>query len=431
MSFSKKLLFGFSLTLASVLAFLLGLHSAPGRSEINSAKNVATKSDREISLARARAHERERAELARKPALTPEQAAERVRRALLGSGSPEDATLLASRAFIEMLDRLDLPGFQRLAHTFELIYGLDYERHRAWTFEAWGKKDGVSAFAYGLADFKRYQRYSVLGNVLAGWASENPRAALSAFEAIDARALAPIERAQLRMDLYRGWASQDPQGLVQDALALPELKGGHRDDVQGWAITFAATEMARRDPTTVQAWLEALPDGPGKKAALYSLPVVLLTNDPARASELFQRNADLGYSDKNYRTFARTHFDSGIENAVQWAAGFPSPATRANAVAALTAEWADTDVRAAGEWVNQMPKTTGEWDKALSTYSLAAAEHSPATALDWAMTVQNGDLQLLTLKKISAVWHKKDPRAAEKWMRTLGLFDVNDLDDFR
>ena len=426
---SKTIVFGLSLTLASVFAFLLGLHSARGQREKPSTRMAAAAKS---PLGHARSHERERVAPVRKPSLTPAQVSERARRALLGSGSPEDANLLASRAFIELLDQLDPPGFRQLAQTFELIYPLDYERQRAWLFEAWGKKDGAGAFAYGLADFKRRSRYSVLGNVLAGWAEENPRAALAAFEAIDAGVLAPLERAQLRTDLYRGWASRDPQGVVSDSWALSKDydKDGHRENVQGWAATFAAAEMARRDPGSAQAWVESLPDGPGKTAARCSLPIMLLANDPARGDRLFQEFAEAGYSDALYRTFARAHFDSGLQNAVQWAAGFPSAATRANAVAALTAEWAATDVRAAGEWVNQMPKTTGEWDKTLSAYSVAAAEHSPAAALDWAMTVQNSDLQLVTLKKISAVWHKKDPRAAEKWMRTLGLFDVNDLEDY-
>ena len=86
----------------------------------------------------------------------------------------------------------------------------------------------------------------------------------------------------------------------------------------------------------------------------------------------------------------------------------------------LIRDWTRSDYRAAGEWVNSVDKGP-KHDQAKAAYASTLAEHEPAAAADWAISLPEGNQRKKVQVKIYRHWKKKDPAAAEAYARKNGL----------
>lgn len=169
----------------------------------------------------------------------------------------------------------------------------------------------------------------------------------------------------------------------------------------------------------------------GKETARYNAPVILIESAPEVAKDVFQANADLGYSSYMHEHFARQFSGEGLEEALGWVSGFSGDESKATAIAAITTIWAENSVGAAGAWISEMPTTDEEWDLSAQAFVIAAADQSPEVALGLADTIINDDRRLFAMKKIGSVWYKRDPASAIRWIEEQGSFTLDDLEDFR
>jgi hypothetical protein len=86
----------------------------------------------------------------------------------------------------------------------------------------------------------------------------------------------------------------------------------------------------------------------------------------------------------------------------------------------IAATWVDRDARAAGEWLNTLPKGP-DLDRASRAYSIKAANQDPAGAMEWAASLGNESLRAESLIVVYQTWKIGDPAAAAEALKALGL----------
>jgi hypothetical protein len=145
------------------------------------------------------------------------------------------------------------------------------------------------------------------------WAQSQPSQALAAADA----SANPVQRAELREQVYAGWAKADAKGLAQYALT------------QGDAARRAALEVALPD------WVE---------------------KDPVAATLWIQEN-DTG-SDFDAGASAVANLQSLIHGqpakAMEWAQSIQDPQKRTDTLRSVFRQWAEKDARAARDFVTRV-----------------------------------------------------------------------------
>jgi hypothetical protein len=107
-----------------------------------------------------------------------------------------------------------------------------------------------------------------------------------------------------------------------------------------------------------------------------------------------------------------------------WLPHATTPDLRSTAIENITGNWARKDIQAAGQWltglINQHQGDTAEFDKGRLNFADRAAEHEPATAMQWASTITATSLRNPALVRIWQKWRQADRAAAEQFLAQSG-----------
>lgn len=186
--------------------------------------------------------------------------------------------------------------------------------------------------------------------------------------------------------------SLDPEAIAAmdpaARLRLMEKIGGLRDPDErekAWAALLGT--IATLDPAEAIELAGRLPAGKhGKLARWVGLP--LMKSDPSKAAAFMIEMADPDDLGTTYTEIAST--------------------------------WVDQDAKAAGDWLNTLPKGP-DLDRASRAYAIKAAGQDPAGALEWAASIGNESLRAESLLVVYQTWRKEDLAAAEAALKGLGV----------
>lgn len=82
--------------------------------------------------------------------------------------------------------------------------------------------------------------------------------------------------------------------------------------------------------------------------------------------------------------------------------------------------WTEGDFRAANTWVNSLPQGRPR-DAAVAGFAPVAARLDGASAVDWALTINDPAQRQSTLDAVSRTWKTREPAAAAAYLRDNGI----------
>ena len=238
-----------------------------------------------------------------------------------------------NRLFAELLEKLTPENAQAAVDAMR-EGGLDPMNFRdiALLSYSWGKLDPEKAMAYASASDLRGRAF-LSSSILAGWASQNPTAAMEWFKAqnangfeknIMARGLIEgLIQTDLNAATRLATAESDPElkGQFFDAIARQQLKAGGAQAAKDWmsrllaggtvpADSLAGTagqvadRLARTDPKAAAAWAMSLPEGEARNNAMEESISQWGRSDPTAASEYLTRMPASDAKDRAVQDFS-------------------------------------------------------------------------------------------------------------------------------
>jgi hypothetical protein len=242
---------------------------------------------------------------------------------------------------------------------------------------AWGAVAGQEAVTHGKDTPKKD-----MAAALAGWASNDPSAALAYFDT-----LSPAEQnsaAHMKWGAAFGLADADPQMAVDFAVIRAE--GGDRDAPR--MINIAAAAVLRSsDPTEAADWASAIPEGPLQNAAFRELAGNYAREEPSEA--------------------------------VAWATNLPEGEGRGHAVGTSFHNWANRNAEEAANAINSL--SGRDRDSATYGYATSVVHRDPAVGVEWASNIQDTNSRNRALVDTGRVFYRRDREAANDWLANAGL----------
>ncbi|MEO6741081.1 MAG: hypothetical protein ABIP20_12570, partial [Chthoniobacteraceae bacterium] len=278
----------------------------------------------------------------------------------------------------------------------------------------WAETDGRAAMAYAQAKLEKGSMLdmSVMPSVLGTWARSNPEEAWKWFTAEHSQDSGDRRQMLALNTLFTGMAAADLDAALARAATLDEqshaaallgIASSAQDDTSRRRLLDRsaalppdqrariqrniASQWAMSDPEADVGWIRSLPADEQKPLRESAGQMMLMVNPGLGAEILLEGAAD---HDKP-RLYDR-----------------------------VAGQWAQQDVRAAGEWLNQQPQGP-ELDGARRSFAAVAAQRDPAAAFDWARSVQDEQQRTASITQIYQVWRNRDSKAADAALNTSGL----------
>jgi len=256
-------------------------------------------------------------------------------------------------------------------------------------FRVWARRDPESALAavsrLNFAVHHTPVRAAILGEVDP---SELPRL-VALLEEIPA---GPKRRAAIEAVISRRLAlDDDPQGTERWIRDLEDLAGRGRDAALASELRLASVEVwAGIDPAGAAKW-----SGDWDDPAQLELPASLVEEI---AVEWTKRDP---------------------QAAMAWLESLPPGAARGAAVREAYAQWLMEDRASALEWGVSQGSAPDRWaEPAVSTYIVILAAEEPLSAIALARNLSDKTLRHHTLRRIVMLWGTRDREAATAWIET-------------
>ena len=242
--------------------------------------------------------------------------------------------------------------------------------------EQWARQDPDAALAWatGLPDG---QRRGALSGIMSNLLESDPRRAVSV-----AMAMEPGDRSSLLGQIAGAWAAQSPGEAVAwiNTLEEGEREGTLREALGSWA-TSAPSEAA--------AYLDQLPE-PERQAYVSNIARTWAQQDPAEAAS--------------------------------WLGNQPESQGKSDAMGHVMWNWTTSDPESAATWLGQQP-AGDSYDSGVTGLAKAAthAYADPATAVNWASTIENESLRGRMTEHTLGAWMRQDAAAAQAWASENGV----------
>ncbi len=203
-------------------------------------------------------------------------------------------------------------------------------------------------------------RQNALATLCHSWANTNAPAALAWAQALPSEA----ERVAALNNIVADWAANDPQAALQFADQHPELSGA--------ALGEIAKAWSKTDLTAASHWVESLPEGQKKDAALLALAEATEARAPQTAAELCAALTTTQPSTMDVEAIARSMAKDDFARALEWARSRKDDPTRLAALSALAYTWAQRDPQGLAAYALGLPAGDAQ------TQCLSAACHQLA-----------------------------------------------------
>ncbi len=227
----------------------------------------------------------------------------------------------------------------------------------------------------------------------------------------------------LRPSVLQGWLHSDDRAAAGDYVA------NAADERVRRRLTFTlASEVMKDGPDAVIRWVEAVPeDAPNlyKQGAFYHGASVIAASDPRRAAAWLETHRAQWYSEGTLPEIARKWvLRHDAPAAFDWLRGLPPNEARE-----------DERGRAIGlafrVWQRRDPAAAEAWlraelpdaslDPAVEELALVLLGESPEAAAALALGIQDEARRLRVATQVGRGWLSRDPAAADAWLARSGL----------
>jgi hypothetical protein len=252
----------------------------------------------------------------------------------------------------------------------------------------------------------------------------------------------PMEREQLIADLLASLKTGD------SAAALDFLKDAEPAELAADLSRRLVRRWAESSPREVAAWINGLPDGDQRLAAVDGLAIVWANSQMADAIGWGQSLGNEGERNRALTDVANEAVRADPMTALQLAVDLPADVQRDDLIRRAAMEWASGDATNAVAWAEQIPDATlratvmaGEavaWAKqnpeSAATLAIEElppgrlqedtvvsivqrwAEQQPEAAAAWVAQFPEGAMRAAAIENLVALWSQKDAAAAQQWL---------------
>lgn len=275
---------------------------------------------------------------------------------------------------------------------------------------AWGAIAGKEAF-----DFAMTSDENDLGAAFSGWAAANPAAAIAMLDQLPPELEG--QRRNLERDLISGLADSDLSLATQTAMRL-----GGDDERHAQRLMWEVANEALRDGghETASHWVESLPDGAQKGAAMRRVVDSYVREDPAAAAAWVEQFADQEFAASAIAEIGDEWAEDEPETAVSWISSLPAGDAKNAGLNEAFGNWEDRDPEAAAQHLAGMAPGP-ERDAAVSGFARGYAWNDPPTALAWAQDIADPGMRERSMVQAGQAYLRRDPQAALQWLQNSGL----------
>lgn len=255
-----------------------------------------------------------------------------------------------------------------------------------------------------------------LNATLMGWAATDPQGAIAAMA--DLPAELDSQKPQLIQNLIAGLADNDIALATQVALEMsPE-----DDPRQASRLMFTvANEALRKDgPEVAAIWVNSLPDGEAKGAAMRRVTQEYARKDPAAAAAWAESYADQPYAAPAIGEISEEWAETDAAAATAWLETLPEGPAQNRGFSEAFGEWEDRDPDAATAYLNSM-KESPQRDAAIAGFARGYAWQDPQAAIQWANNISDPQARTRSLIQVGYAYHRRDPINAKTWLENSGL----------
>lgn len=289
-------------------------------------------------------------------------------------------------------------------------------------------------------------RKTMIGAALLTLIDEDPEAALELCVKVSADSRLGSMGDFLSSKSLAKWAAEDPQ----EALAwIDEHRDSHPDLADDRALRGAIAGVVHADPVlalqlagdqdealrseSVQALVESVATGEARDALWDELDGA----DPGLRAEFLVATAQrLGEGDFEEAVdwIERRGFSDGEEAEIaahltlrqrlddagswlEWTGERLEGAELERVTGTHMERWVETDTRAAGEWLTELPDDSPVRVEAVATYARIVAPYDAVAAAQWAETLPPGEQRENLIKQVEQSWSELDPEAAMIWAK--------------
>jgi len=280
-------------------------------------------------------------------------------------------------------------------------------------FDAWCRFDPVSAVGHAMTWTVANNRRIAVDAAVQGWAV---RESLEAARGVEELMVTyPRMRQQLLESLVIGWVHSGDPGVME--YVAKEPKGSRL----GISVVLIGAQTRRLGVPGVLRWadgvLDGLPDEEFRKTVFERVAKQAARRDPAATAAWIDAHGDRDYAaGVGARIVTERWLPIDAEAALAWVSKFPTEQERAPAIRSAFSQWLQRDFDRASEWLESAAATPPP-DPAIEAYSRVLARREPDAALRWAERIRDGDLRLVSLKRVAVQWYRRDPVAAEAWLQ--------------
>ena len=242
--------------------------------------------------------------------------------------------------------------------------------------EQWARQDPDATLSWATT-LPSEQRRGALSGIVSKLLESDPQRAVTVAMEMD-----PGDRPDLLGQIAGAWAQQAP------------------GEAMAWINTLAENERERPLREAFGSWASSAPS----EAAAYldQLP------EPERPSYV--------------SSIARTWAQQEPGEAASWLGNQPESAGKAEAMGHVMWNWTTSDPESAATWLGQQP-AGDSYDSGVTGLAKAAAHayDDPATAVNWAATIENESLRGRMTQHTLGVWMRQDAVSAQAWARANGV----------
>ncbi|WP_269539220.1 hypothetical protein [Cerasicoccus fimbriatus] len=281
--------------------------------------------------------------------------------------------------------------------------------------ERWGMLDPTNALAYADSLTSMEMRSRGIGQVLEGWAANDPVSAINWLNQNGSELSARMYGDYLN-DIVQGYAQSSPQSAFQFVQGLPEETVGDRR-IKSDALDEVIEIMVEQNQINQALEMTlALEPGNARNQALEDLVDEWADVDPLAAKAFVDSMIDdPAYGDMQ-RELLSAWADDDPAAAAEWLSSLdPETTDQARLATSLVANWTRYDMEAAANWLNSLPQTP-ELDRAVGIFSMRAAQDDPATALTWANSISNEQSRDRLESMILPMLREQDNEAFEAYL---------------
>lgn len=257
-------------------------------------------------------------------------------------------------------------------------------------------------------------REQATNNILRQWASTDPMAAFQWIDANSSNLTRSVHDAQLAA-AYRGFAENNPQAAFTQASQLGEANAYERRLKNRIMGDLIRTRVENGELVAAKQSIEQMADSELRDSLLGDLVGVWAETEPAEAAAYIASLGEAATSQQK-AALARSWARTDPAAAAAWLDSLdPADPAVGRAARDLVREWARYDLNASAEWLNSRPASP-EMDRAIASYTYHAVQEDPASAMEWAGSVNNERMSGYLRMRVAGAWREDDPAAFQSYL---------------